>query len=322
MTNQGSGNIGSYLTSALLDAGFQVSILTRTTSKAPSAVEEARVIHSDYTLESLTHVFQGQDAIVNTVPVVHFEDQQQIIDAAIAAKVKRFLPNEFGVDNSAEGVGEVATAYFKVKREVVAYLRQKQAEGLSWTALCTGSWVDWVRIFLGIPPHTQICFFRMYGMGLTLLKSLSEGQGLLGFDIGSRTGLLLDNGNHKFIGTTVEKVGEATASVLLHSEKTANQYVHVSSFTLTQRLVLETLERISNSEFRMETMSVEELFAIAKKHQEEGDADGAYHRLVTAFVCSGNKAVYFPEKAAHWNNVLGLKQRETLDEMMRRLLVS
>lgn len=73
------------------------------------------------------------------------EDQKKIIDAAVAARVKRFLPNEFGADTSDERLGEMF-ALFKVKQELVAYLKQKEADGLSWTALCTGSWIDWVCI--------------------------------------------------------------------------------------------------------------------------------------------------------------------------------
>lgn len=117
-------------------------------------MEKVRLVQSDYTYESLVNAFQGQDAIVTTVQVVHFEDQKKIIDAAIATKVKRFLPNEFGVDNSAQDLGEGAS-FFKVKAEVVAYLKQKQTNDLSWTALCTGLWIDWVR-------NTAIQLFLVY----------------------------------------------------------------------------------------------------------------------------------------------------------------
>lgn len=133
---------------------------------------------------------------------------------------------------------------------------------------------------------------------------------------------MLDFGEHKFTATTLTKVGEATAAVLLRPEETKNQYVQVSSFTLTQRLVRETLEKKSGGKFYMNEMTVAELFAVAKKYQEEGDKQGAYHRLVTAFVCSGNEGVCFPEKARHWNKVLGLDQKETLDEVIERVLVN
>lgn len=102
-------------------------------------------MQSDYTYDSLVGAFQGQDALVCAIPTVQIEEQRQIIDAAVAAEVKRFLPSEFGTDTSVEGLGEMAS-FFAAKQEVVAYLREKEAEGLSWTALYTGPWIDWVRI--------------------------------------------------------------------------------------------------------------------------------------------------------------------------------
>lgn len=147
-----------------------------------------------------------------------------------------------------------------------------------------------------------------------------EGKGLLGLDIRTRTGTLFDSGDQKFTTATVAKVGEATAAVLLHAEETKNQYVYVNSFKLTQNLVLEALERVSGSKFSMDKMSVAEILAVGKKSFEEGDWDGAYYKLVTALVYSGNEAVYFPEKAEHWNKVLGLAQEETVDEMIGRVL--
>lgn len=102
-------------------------------------------MQSDYSFDSLVQVFQGQDAVVCATAATNIADQRKVIDAAVAAGVKRFLPNEFGADTAAEAVGEKAEM-FKAKAEVVAYLKQKEAEGLSWTALCVGMWIDWVSL--------------------------------------------------------------------------------------------------------------------------------------------------------------------------------
>lgn len=151
---------------------------------------------------------------------------------------------------------------------------------------------------------------------------LVEGQGLLGLDIRTKTGTLFDTGDEKFTTTTLAKVGEATAAVLLHPAETENQYVQVKSFTLTQNLVREALERASGSKFAMDQMSVAELFAAGKKHMSEGDWGSAYYKSVTALVYSGMEATCFPEKAEHWDKVLGLGQGETVDEMICRVLAN
>lgn len=118
---------------------------------APSVIDNVPVIQSDYTFTSLVNAFQGQDAVICAIAADNIEVQYKIIDAAVAAKVKRFIPDEFGIDTSPRKSGEMDT-FFKTKQNVAAYLQQKEAEGLSWTALCTGIWIDWVSIFFSATP--------------------------------------------------------------------------------------------------------------------------------------------------------------------------
>lgn len=161
-----------------------------------------------------------------------------------------------------------------------------------------------------------------FGLTNISFQMLLEGQGLLGLDIKTKTGTLFDSGDLKFTTTTVAKVGEATAAVLRFPKETRNQYVHVHSFELTQNLIWEALERVSGSKFLMDNMSVAELLAIGQERMGNGDWDGAYYKLVTALVYSGLEAACFPDKAEHWNNVLRLKQEETIDEMIERVLAN
>lgn len=111
----------------------------------PSSIDTVPVLQSDYTFESLVNAFHGQDAVICAIPPIHIVDPRRIIDAAIVSKVKRILPNEYGTDTSSDGLGEMAP-FFQANKDLVAYLKQKQAESLSWTALCTGAWIDYVSI--------------------------------------------------------------------------------------------------------------------------------------------------------------------------------
>lgn len=151
-------------------------------------------------------------------------------------------------------------------------------------------------------------------------KMLVEGNGLVGLDVRARTGTLFDSGDQRFTATTVGRVGEAAAAVLLHPDETRNRHVHVASFLLTQNLVLAALERVSEAKFAVEKMSVAELFADGEKRLAEGNLRDGYYKLVTAFLCSGHDAGCFPEKAAYWNGVLGLGGEETVDQMIGRVL--
>ncbi|KAH7251484.1 hypothetical protein BKA59DRAFT_435379 [Fusarium tricinctum] len=288
----GRGNLGPYLITALLQAGFQVSVLSRSSNVTDATFHGATVVKSDYTFPSLVTVFTGQDAVISTLSTANVDEQMVVIDAVAAAKVKRFMPSEFGSDTSVEGL-ETMAPFLKGKQDVMDYVKTKEAEGLSWTALYTGPWIDWMLI---------------------------EGRGLLCLDIKTKTGELVDSGEPKFTTTTVSQVGKATAAALSQSHKTKNEYVQVGSYNTTQKQVIEALERISKTKFELKPLDNKKLYARATKHIEEGDWNTGYYELASATVYSDCEVTYFPKKAAHWNAALGLEQNESFDEMISRVL--
>ncbi|KAI0490406.1 hypothetical protein F4859DRAFT_7151 [Xylaria cf. heliscus] len=288
-----TGNLGPHMVSGLLAAGFKVTVISRSQPNSTSVIPTGvKVLQSDYTFTSLVDAFKGQDAVVSTVSTITVQQQLSIIDAAVAAKVKRFIPSEFGSDTSANDE-ENASGFIKDKQEVVRYLRTKEADGLSWTSICTGAWIDWM---------------------------LEEGQGLLGLDVRSKTATVIDSGEQEFTASTISLVAKATASTLLHPEETRNKYVQVHSFTLSQNLLLEALERVAGAKFARKNMRREDLLALATKHQQDGDNGHGYYELVTAMSYSGSPYTLFPERAARGNELLGLVEEEDLDAMIRRVL--
>ncbi|KAM0249230.1 hypothetical protein ACHAP5_002882 [Fusarium lateritium] len=288
----GRGNLGPYIIAALLQAGFKVSVLSRSSSASEATFHGATIVKSDYTFSSLVSVFTGQDAVISTLSTANIAEQKTVIDAVTAAKVQRFMPSEFGSDTSVEGL-ETMAPFLKEKQDVMDYVKTKEAEGLTWTALFTGPWVDWL---------------------------LTEGRGLLCLDIKTKTGELVDNGEPKFTTTTVSQVGKATAAALSQSHKTKNAYVQVGSYNITQKQIIEALEKISQTKFELKALDHKDLFARATKHIEEGDWDTGYYELATTAMYSDCEVTYFPEKAAHWNNVLRLEQDESFEEMISRVL--
>ena len=139
----GSGNVGQLIVSSLLAAKFTVSVLTRSTSTATFPANVS-VHKTDYSDSSLIGAFKGQDAIVSAIATYSTTQQKAIIDAAVAAGVKRFLPSEYGVDTARPEIYECLPPAV-MKQEVVEYLKTKEKDGLSWTAICVGAWFDWVR---------------------------------------------------------------------------------------------------------------------------------------------------------------------------------
>ncbi|KAK7594833.1 hypothetical protein V3481_005832 [Fusarium oxysporum f. sp. vasinfectum] len=104
----GRGNLGPYLIRALIKAGFNVSVLSRTSSNVTDSIFlDATIVKSDYTFSSLVDVFTRQDAVISTLSTANIAEQKIVIHAVAAAKVKRFMPSEFGSDTSVDSLDKL-----------------------------------------------------------------------------------------------------------------------------------------------------------------------------------------------------------------------
>jgi hypothetical protein len=69
----------------------------------------------------------------------------RLIDAAIAAGVKRFIPSEFGANNLDPRARKLVPIY-DIKGAMREYLSAKTAASngsFTWTSFSCGSWLDW-----------------------------------------------------------------------------------------------------------------------------------------------------------------------------------
>ncbi|KAI5307471.1 hypothetical protein KEM55_008203 [Ascosphaera atra] len=90
----GSGNVGKHAVESLLKEGFTVSVLSRESSSY-SPPEGVKLIKTDYSHSSLLEALRGQDVVVSVVALNEdaLKLQIPIIDAAIEAGVRRFIPS-------------------------------------------------------------------------------------------------------------------------------------------------------------------------------------------------------------------------------------
>ena len=138
------GNLGPSILSAFdVDEGFTVSILARHSSNStfPAHLKVHR-IGDDYPEAELVAAFKGQDAVISTIATANAVQQKKMVDAAVKAGVKRFVPSEFGSDTLNEKAVTILPQYFKGKREAVEYLKTKEEDGLIWTAFVTGPFFE------------------------------------------------------------------------------------------------------------------------------------------------------------------------------------
>lgn len=193
---------------ALVNAGFQVSVLTR--SRKPGAyASNINVFEVDFnSVKSLTAALKGVDAVVSTVGGAAVDNQTVLIDAAIAAGVKRFIPSEFGnvTTNPKLEKFPIYSSTFKIRN----YLQEKAAAGeLSWTVLACGAFLDSVL-------NTPVLL-----------------------DFQNHTVTLLDEGDNRISSTSLPVVGKAIAAILQNLDATQNRVIHVSEAILTQNQLIE-----------------------------------------------------------------------------------
>ncbi|KAI9879388.1 MAG: hypothetical protein M1823_006842, partial [Watsoniomyces obsoletus] len=158
-----SGSVGPPIVEALLASGFSVSALTRTSSNSTCAAG-VKVVKADYSPDSLLEAFKGQDAVVSTIATFSTQEQIKIIDAAITAKVRRFLPSEFGIDTSDAKIMAVLPPA-KSKYDTVQYLKSQESTGLSWTAVIVGGFFDWALAVGAIGMNAKARHATVYDGG-------------------------------------------------------------------------------------------------------------------------------------------------------------
>lgn len=171
---------------------------------------EVTVFESDYSPASLKSIFKGQDASVSTMASSSDSQQDDITGIAVEANVVHFLPATYGIDTADADLVNKFILIAKTKPEVVQYLKSKQ-DNTSWSAVIVGAFLD---------------------------RSLSK-PGAMGWNIPDRNAVIYDGGDQEYAAMNTLQIGRAVAAMLSPECQavTADQYVYIDSFTLTQNKV-------------------------------------------------------------------------------------
>ncbi|PVH69525.1 isoflavone reductase family protein-like protein CipA [Cadophora sp. DSE1049] len=238
-----AGALGAPVLKAIINSGkFNVTVISRAASKStfPSSVN---VIKADYaSVESLTFALKGQDAVVSTVGMEGLQGQSVLIDASIAAGVKRILPSEFGSDLSNSKAAAMPVYGYKVATR--KYLEDKIRAGadITYTYVVNSAWLDW---------------------------SLDVGFLL---DLKSAEPKLFNGGEFEFSTTTLASVGQAVVGVLSHPEETKNRSVYVQDMAISQKKLLDLARKVApERKWTPVTASLDEQEKWANSKLAEGD---------------------------------------------------
>ncbi|KAI5864722.1 NAD(P)-binding protein [Durotheca rogersii] len=247
-----SGNFGTPITSALVSAGFDVTIITRIESLSTFPPGIA-IIKSEYTVERLTAALRGQDAAICVVGPAGNSTQEVMIDAAEAAGVERFIVNDFGWGPNFRSLPEFQQ--IGAQRRIAWERARELAEAnprFTYTGITIGNPIDWaIRRFPA-----------------------------MGFDIERRSAVIYDAGSEEFTGTTLEGIGQAVVGVLTHPDATANRFVKARSIQTNQNQLLDAFQRATGQAWEIRRESVKDRLESGRKKHEEGNGGWILDLLV------------------------------------------
>ncbi|KAJ4162937.1 hypothetical protein NW754_014358 [Fusarium falciforme] len=273
---------------------FQVTILTRKGSRRifPAGVA---VKHVDYSsVPELTEALRGQDALINTTNIVESIPQINLVDAAAAAGVYRYLPSEFGLNNNKPEIGELPV--FKAASEGLKHLREKCAASggvMTYTDIHNGGLLDW-----------------------------GFETGFTGILLGERVMTLYDDGSNEIAYTTREWLGKAVVRVLTDPKETANRPIYIANTYASQnKLLALAQEVVGDGAWTVKHRNTDEMFAQSMAKLEAGDIE--MESLLDFIHVADNNPKYETRWEKDDNELLSIPRfsDEDIKAVIRRLVV-
>lgn len=241
----------------------------------PTTIEHKK---SDYTSASLLSAFAGQDLVVSTMSGGDSGLQLRIIDAAIAAGVKRFVPHEFGYDTLNDEIRKRITKYAGRGR-VIDHLKKTSKANADF---------EWVGI----------------ATGYTLDTNLISGD--LGLDMEWHSATIHGIGTEAFAASSLQRVGEVVKSVIAHWDEAKNQYIYASGVITSANEILRSAEKVTGREFTVGNYDVEECIREGEARIEKGYPDSGMFLLERSVLYDERLDASSPFKLKSANKTLHL----------------
>lgn len=286
-----AGGLGPTVLNKVVASGvFTVTVLRREGSKSayPAGIT---VVDVDFeSPDALKAALAGQDAVISLVGVPGLAAQTQVIDAAIAAGVKRFIPSDFGSDLDNPLARKLPVFAHKV--QVADYLAEKSREtALTYTLVSNAAFLDW-----GLERHF-------------LLNTADYKPALY------------DGGNTIFSATTLDSVGDAVVSILKHPEETKNRRVYIENIKISQNRLLALAQQVAPGKpWLPQQVSID---AIVKEADEKlAKGDYAPENFIPYLFRALNDPAYGPSFQKTDNELLGIKSVDEnyVIELFKRII--
>ncbi|PYH75042.1 aromatic alcohol reductase [Aspergillus vadensis CBS 113365] len=276
-----TGTLGSHIASALSAAGHEVTAVQRKDSDKPVPAG-VKVVKVDYqNKDELISTFTGQDVVISAVPSPQLTSEKTIIDACIAASVKRFIPSEYTTMMESPLTINLPIAKEKVLiRQHLNSVIPDTSAPTTWTSLNTGAFFDMALKYgvLGPNPIIKKAVFHDGGDKKIAVSLLSD------------------------IATAIVKLLESTTNF----EAAANQPVYICSAVVTERGLTKIVSEVLGVEFGMpEDVEVRKLIEESEERLKRGDMSAIINYCYQMMYGEGYLGGEFMRW--NWNERLGLR---------------
>ncbi|RVX75741.1 hypothetical protein B0A52_00097 [Exophiala mesophila] len=285
-----TGNIGAPILKGLLAANLPVLVLTRKGSKSSSKLPKAdnlSVAEVDYSsVSDLTAALKGVEVVVSAFASDALGGQNPLIDASVAAGVKRYIPSEYGSNTVNPKVVQLPVSGYKVATQ--KYLEQAAAKnpGFTYSILLTGPFLDW-GLAVGFLLHPAKHSATIYNGG----------------DVPFSTSLLDD-------------IAKGVVGIINHQAETANRAVFIHSAIITQNQVVAYAKEHDGKDWELTQASTEQIRLDGLKKLQDGNVDSS---VMFSFISSAIWGEGYGQVFTSLDNDLfGIK---TLSEEQLRKLV-
>lgn len=277
-----TGNLGIPILKALIDADFSVTVLSRKGGNSAVLTPHPKIVIKEVnfdSVESLHSALHGVEVVISCLATLAIGSQNPLIDASVAAGVRRFIPAEFGMDSANDLCAQLPVCAPKV--ETQKYLQQwsKSNPDFTYTAIANGLFLDW-------------------GLKMNLILNMAEHKAIL-----------YNSGNVPFSTTNLADVATAVLGVIRYQPQTANRIVYIQSALVTQNELIQYAKDIDGKDWVTNIQDTEEirkesLVELAKGPQ--GDIDAA---MLGFCVCGSLTTEYGCDFSSHLDNgLLGVRE--------------
>ncbi|PVH95115.1 NmrA-like family protein [Periconia macrospinosa] len=286
----GSGNLGSLILKYLLASPSHptTSVLSRRSAadtQYPSGVSVVE-IDDDYPSAQLVGAFREADVVISAISMAGMHHQHKFIDACVEAKVQRYIPTEFGLDDLPQWLLNLRPM-FKTKHDIRDYLASKEHTGLTWTSICCN------------------VFFEM---GIE--------NGFFQFHWNEKKAILIGDETIRWPATTLSTVAIATVKVIEKEEPTANKILLIRDFLVSQKDILDEIQN-RTGKWDVEKRELDPWLEEAKENVKQGHNEGLPRLTFAVARAAGD----WSKKENFANSLLELP-RKTFDEEIERVLRS